>query len=96
VLDAVRAGAHRDAVVDEVDVDVEHLAGRVRDCRRPEPAPGEVERHVRPLRLERREREAHLADHLELHVQRVARVLPLLVSERRPEHQLSSNAISST
>ena len=84
-------------MLEQVDVEVERLAARMRDRRRPEAASGQIERHVRPLRLERGEREAHLADHLQLHVQRVPGVLPLLVRERRPEHhQASSNAISST
>src|SRR5487761_418529 len=67
------------------DGNVEHLAAGMRDRRRRDAAPGQIERHVRPLRLERRERESHLADHLQLHVQRVARVLPLRVGEYRPE-----------
>jgi pimeloyl-ACP methyl ester carboxylesterase len=50
-------------MVDEVEVDVEHLAARVRDRRGRQATAGQIERHVRPLRLERRERQAHFADH---------------------------------
>ena len=77
------AGAQHQDVIDEVELGVKR-AQTERDGRGGQPARGDVERHVRPLWLERAECQTQLADHLRVHVQGVAGGPPLGVRQLRP------------
>ena len=74
------AGAEHEHVVVQIEFGVERAQpNRQRRCGQSPRA--DVEGHVRPARLEGAEREAKLADHLRVHVQRVASVAPLRVRQ---------------
>src|SRR4029077_20098690 len=77
------AGADHEHVVVQVEFGVE-AAQSDGQWRRGESPSRDVERHVRPARLERAEGKAKLADHLRVHVERVASLPPLHVWESQP------------
>ena len=72
-----------DLVIDEIGLDLERHVARPH-WRRGQPACGDVQRHVRPLRLKRREGQTELPDDLQLHVKRIQRVRPGLVGQFWP------------
>ena len=69
------ADAGDERVVEEVEVELERAVA-VRHRRRRHPAHRQVERYVPELILRRAQRQAQLADHLRVHVQRRVGVLP--------------------
>jgi hypothetical protein len=81
--DGALARRHDDAMVDEVEVDLE-APGTVRDRRRRETARGHVERHVPRVVDPRRPGEPDLPDDLRPAVERRVRILPVGQREDRP------------
>src|SRR5579885_505140 len=77
------AGLYPELVVEEIDINAE-ASIRVRNRRSGETAGRDIERHVPPMILKRRQSQARLADDLRPQVQRVAGVFPGVERQRRP------------
>jgi hypothetical protein len=85
--------AHDQRVVHEVQADVERRAAVMQAARR-EPTHVDVERHVPPVVARRRRRQADLAHHLAIQMQRVLRRSPVDQAQLAQHHRVS-NATSS-